>query len=117
MGGKGDEWNYQRIYWLLTHLGEGDLTAFAIGGSSLFIFLATKFIKRRYPPTPERVQSPLFMLWYYVSSFTTLIVVVVATSVSYVLDKQGYTIKVLGEIPPGLPAPAMPALGKFSAGR
>ena len=112
-----NKYNYQRIYWLVSHIGDADLTALAIGGVSLVIFLGTKFLKRRYPATPERYHSRLFMLWYYLSSYISLIVVVIATGIAYVLIQQGYTIKVLGEIPSGLNAPAAPSVGNYNPGR
>ena len=64
-----NKYNYQRVYGILSHIGEADLTALAIGGVSLLILLGTKALKRRYPATPECEHNRLFILWYYLSSY------------------------------------------------
>ena len=110
------KYNYQRIALIMSSMGDTDMTSLALGGTSLVIFLTAKILKRRYPATPRRLESRWFKVWYYVSSFTTLIIVVVVTGISYALKKQGFKIHVLGTIPTGLAAPRAPALAKFDAG-
>ena len=76
-----------------------------------------KMIKRAFPATPERMQNKLFKLWYYLSSFTLLIVIVAACGIAYRLNKQGVEMSVLGDLTSGLPAPRTPPLGKFAFGK
>lgn len=109
--------NYQVIFWLVTHLNETDLTSLALGGSALFVLLTVKYLKRRFPATPERLQSRPFLVWYYVSSFSTLIVVLVGQVVSQALSKRGSSLHVLGSLPSGLSLPSPPLLSQFPAGR
>lgn len=108
--------NYQVIVWLITHLHETDLTSLALGGSALFILLTVKYLKRRFPATPQRLQSRPFRVWYYLSSLSTLIVVVIGTSIAQALSKRGSTLHVLGPLPSGLALPSLPLLTRFPVG-
>jgi len=108
--------NYQVIVWLITHLNETDLTSLALGGSALFILLTVKYLKRRFPATPQRLQSRPSLVWYYISSFSTLIVVLIGTVVSRALNKRGASLHVLGSLPSGLSLPSPPLLNRYPAG-
>ncbi len=110
-------YNYQRIALILSHLGGTDMKSLALGGTSLAIFLTAKILKRKYPPTPERLESRLYKVSYFLASFTTLIVLMVATGVAYTLTQQGFKIHILGTIPTGLGTPSAPKLGVFDAGK
>lgn len=107
------EYNFQKIGWLFTHLHEAKDASAALGMGSLAVLLGVKMIKRCYPATPERMQSKMFKLWYYLSSFTLLIVVVAAAGIAYTLEKRGVEVHILGDLAAGLGAPRAPELGKF----
>lgn len=95
---------------------ETDLTSLALGGSALFILLTVKYLKRRFPATPERLRSRPFLVWYYISSFATLIVVLIGTVISQALSKRGASLHVLGSLPSGLSLPSPPLLSQYPAG-
>jgi sulfate permease, SulP family len=108
--------NYQVIVWLVTHLNETDLTSLALGGSALFVLLLIKYLKRRFPATPQRLSSRPFLVWYYISSFSTLIVVLIGTVISKALSKRGSSLHVLGSLPSCFSLPSPPLLSRYPAG-
>jgi SulP family sulfate permease len=108
--------NYQVFVWVLTHLHETQLTSLALGGSALFILLLVKYLKRRFPATDERLSSRPFLVWSYISSFSTLIVVLVGTFVSQALSKRGASLHILGALPSGLSLPSPPPISRYPVG-
>ena len=52
--------------------------------------MLTKAIKRRFPPTPERLARPFYRAWRGVATFATLIIVVASAVV-----KHGFNIVAL----------------------
>jgi len=107
------KYNYQKYRYLFTHLGDAHGPSAAVGLTSLAVLVGVKLIKRAYPKTPERMQSRLFRVWYYASSFTLLVVVVASAGAAYLMERWGLGMRVLGDLPAGLQAPSLPPLGKF----
>lgn len=71
--------------------------------------MLTKLVKRRFPPTPERLARPLYRLWRGVATFATLIVVVASAVAAYFLEQHDKGIPVVGKIEPGLSHMAFPS--------
>jgi hypothetical protein len=62
----------------------------------------TKMVKRRYPPTPQRMARLAYRIWRGVATFATLIIVVASAVASYLLAQHDRGIPVVGKIEPGL---------------
>lgn len=108
--------NYEVIVWLFTHLHESNLASLALGGSALLVLIIVKYLKRRFPATDRRLRSRPFLVWYYISSFSSLIVVLVGTLISLALSNKGSSIHILGPLPSGLALPSPPRISRYPVG-
>ena len=88
-GTQGDFW--ERMHWLITHLGETHRAALLLGLTALALLLLGKFLLPNRP--------------------VALFVVVGAIAASGLFDLGSRGVKLLGEVPHGLPALGLPAVG------
>ena len=88
-GAHGDFWH--RIGYFFSHLGETHTLSLVVGCVALAIILAGKTLLKNKP----------------VALFVMIGAIVLAT----LMDFEGRGMKTLGEIPAGLPVPALPAVG------
>ncbi len=88
-GSHGDFW--ERIAYFFGHLGETHLLSLAVGGSALAIVLAGKVFLKNKP--------------------VALFVMIGGIALAGMLHFGDRGMKLLGEIPRGLPAPQLPAVG------
>jgi hypothetical protein len=72
-----------------------------IGGLSFFFMYMEKFLKRVFPPTPRRMQNKWYKAYKYLSTFTTIFVVIATANITKSLYKQGIHIPIVGSLPPG----------------
>ena len=63
-----------------------------------------KTVKRIFPPTPERLANKWYKAYKYISTFTTIFVVIITAHIAYNLHQQGIKIKVVGSLPDGTPS-------------
>ncbi|EKU21103.1 sulfate transporter [Nannochloropsis gaditana CCMP526] len=107
------QYNYQVLVWIVRSFPRADPRTLALGGVSLLSLLTIKFLKRRFPATPERLRSRAFNCWYYLSSFSTPIVIFIGTLISKSLAEHGQAVPVLGSFPSGLVIPSFPPVARF----
>lgn len=87
-GGHGDFWERMGVFF--SHVGETNSTSLALGGAALAVLiLGKKFL----PNKP-----------------VALLVVIGGIVVASLLDVGSYGVKVLGEVPSGVPLPSLPAV-------
>ena len=87
-GGHGDFWDRMGVFF--SHVGETNTTSLALGGAALAVLiLGKKFLPNR----------PV-----------ALLVVIGGIVVASYLDLGRYGVKVLGEVPSGVPLPSLPAV-------
>ena len=87
-GGHGDFWERMGVFF--QHVGETNSTSLALGGAALAVLiLGKKFL----PNKP-----------------VALLVVIGGIVVASLLDLGSYGVKVLGEVPRGVPLPSLPAV-------
>jgi len=60
-----------------------------VGGLSFFAMVMVKILKRKFPATEERMKHWWFRVWKVLSTFTTLIAVVVAAFAARALTHAG----------------------------
>jgi len=87
-GTHGDFW--ERIWYFLSHLGNTNKVALALGGSALAVLLAGKVFLKNKP--------------------VSLFVVIIAIAIVSLAHLGGHGVKLLGELPQGLPALTIPAV-------
>jgi high affinity sulfate transporter 1 len=88
-GAHGDFW--ERMGYFLRHLGETHSAALWLGLAALALLLLGKFLLPKIP--------------------VSLVVVIGGIAAASVLDLGAQGVKLLGEVPQGLPAPGLPAVG------
>lgn len=87
-GGHGDFWDRMGVFF--RHVGETNTTSLALGGAALVVLiLGKKFL----PNKP-----------------VALLVVIGGIVAASLLDVGSYGVKVLGEVPSGVPLPSLPAV-------
>jgi len=88
-GGHGDFW--ERMHVFLQHVGETNTTSLLLGGAALALLILGKKLLPNKP----------------VALFVVIAGIVVATFI----DLGGHGVKLLGEVPRGVPLPSLPAVG------
>jgi high affinity sulfate transporter 1 len=88
-GAHGDFW--ERMHYLIAHLGETHAAALLLG----LVALALLLLGKRFLPNRP----------------VSLLVVAAGIAAADLLDLGALGVKLLGEVPQGLPAPALPAVG------
>lgn len=94
---------YETIYYLFRDIGQTNGPTLVLGLSLLAVLFGSKYLGDKKPALKR------------VSSLSPLLVVVIGITLCYTLrlDKEGVTI--VGDIPSGLPKPAMPDMGRFES--
>ncbi|MGH8046860.1 MAG: SulP family inorganic anion transporter [Chthoniobacterales bacterium] len=87
-GGHGDFW--ERMHIFLQHVGETNAASLAIGCAALALLVLGKKLLPNKP--------------------VALFVVIAGIAVAIVIDLGAHGVKLLGEVPRGLPMPALPAV-------
>jgi len=92
-----------RYTYLVQHgLKDGNKHTQAIGAFSFFSLYLLKVLKRDYfPPTPARKKQPLYLLFSYLVTFSTVIVVVATAYWARALHYAGHDIPVVRSIKEG----------------
>ncbi len=88
-GGHGDFW--ERMHVFLQHIGETNPTSILLGGAALGLLILGKKLLPNKP--------------------IALFVVVAGIAVASFIDLGALGVKLLGEVPRGLPMPSLPAVG------
>jgi high affinity sulfate transporter 1 len=87
-GGHGDFW--ERMHIFLQHLGETNPTSLLLGGAALALLILGKKLLPNKP--------------------VALFVVIAGIAVATFIDLGAHGVKLLGEVPRGLPMPSLPAV-------
>jgi sulfate permease, SulP family len=83
---------WERGSHLISHLRETSSVSMIVGGASLVVLVLGRLYLKRFP--------------------VALVVVIVAIAASISLGLEGRGVKLLGEVPGGLPTPGLPAVGR-----
>ena len=95
-------------------LKDGNKHTQAIGAFSFFFLYLLKVLKRDYfPPTPARKKQPLYLLFSYLVTFSTIIVVVVTAYWARALHYAGHDIPVVGAIKEGWNPVRLPSFSSY----
>lgn len=87
-GGHGDFWERMGVF--LQHIGETNITSLALGGAALAILILAKKLLPNKP--------------------VALFVVIGGIVVGSFINLENHGVKILGEVPGGLPLPSLPAV-------
>lgn len=87
-GGHDDFWERMGVF--LRHIGETNVTALLLGGTSLALLMLGK---KKLPNKP-----------------VALFVILTGIGVATLIDLRPYGVKLLGEVPSGLPRPSLPGV-------
>ena len=87
-GGHGDFWERMGVFF--SHVGETNTTSLAVGGAALVVLILGKKLLPNKP--------------------VALLVVIGGIVAASLFDLGSYGVKVLGEVPRGLPLPSLPAV-------
>lgn len=78
-----------------------------MGGLAFLAMYGEKVLKRVFPPTAARMKNPFYKAYKYISTFTTIIVVIVTALTTKHLYAHGTKIRIVGDLDAGYP-PAGP---------
>lgn len=96
-----------------THLHEADPRTMALGFTSLAFLLLVNYLKRRYPPTPDREARLGYRVWRAVATFATLVVVAAGALAAWLMGRHDRGIPTVGKIEPGLSHAAFPSWSRL----
>lgn len=86
--------------WFHKHnaIAEGNKITQRMGGLAFLAMYMEKLLKRIFPPTAARMKNPFYKAYKYISTFTTIIVVVVTALITKRLYAQGTQIRIVGDL-------------------
>lgn len=100
---------HQFIYHVFKNLGSTNLTAFAIGVATFSFLLFVRIWKQKNKPSPERNKNIIFRMAYGFTNGASIIALFFGIIIAYVIISNGYSIPVVGLVPPGFQSPTVPA--------
>ena len=99
------DYTYQTIAHLVSHLGESNANASALGLATFAVLILVREWKKRNKPTEVNLKSTQYKVLDMLAKLSNLLCIIFGSIIAYVITEGGTFIDIVGDVPSGLKAP------------